>query len=78
MVVIESAGVTVMERFAVTVLGVVLESLTCTVKFVVPVAAGVPVMAPDALNVRPAGKELPLASENVYEGIPPDAMTLAL
>ena len=67
-----------MERTAVTICGVGLESCACTVKLVVPGAVGVPVMAPAALIDKPPGNELPLASENVYEGTPPAAETLAL
>lgn len=77
-VVIERAGVTVIERFAVTVCGVGLESFTCTVKFVVPCAVGLPVMAPVALIVNPADNTVPLASENVSGRLPPVAVTVAL
>ena len=77
-VVIDSAGVTVMERFAVTVCGVVLESFTWTVKLVVPGAAGIPVIAPAALIDKPLGNELPLASEKVSGKLPPLAVTVAL
>jgi len=48
------------------------------VKVVVPGAVGVPLMTPAALIVRPPGNELPLASENEYDGTPPAAEMLAL
>ena len=77
-VVIDSEGVTVIDRFAVTVCGVGLESFICTVKLVVPVAVGLPVMAPVALMVNPAGNTVPFASENVSGRVPPVAVTVAL
>jgi hypothetical protein len=77
-VVMERAGVTVIDRFAVTVCGVGLESFTCTMKLVVPVAVGLPVMAPVALIDKPAGNTLPLASEKVSGGLPPVAVTVAV
>ena len=59
-VVTDKAGLTTMLRFAGAVFAVgVSESVTVTVKFVVPTAAvvGVPEIAPvAALRVRPAGK----------------------
>jgi hypothetical protein len=60
-VVTDKAGFTTMLRLAVAVFAVgVSESVTVTVKFVVPEAVGVPEMTPvAALRVRPAGK-LPL------------------
>ena len=60
-VVTVKAGFTTMLRLAVAVSAVgVSESVTVTVKFVVPEAVGVPEMTPvAALRVRPAGK-LPL------------------
>jgi len=48
------------------------------VKLVVPGAVGVPETSPAALIDKPLGNELPLASENVYEGIPPVAAREAL
>ena len=77
-VVIDRAGVTVIDKFAVTVCGVGLESFTCTVKFVVPVAVGLPVMAPVPLIDNPAGNTLPLASEKVSGRLPPVAVTVAV
>ena len=59
-------------RFAVAVAGGVCESLTCTVKLWVPWLVGVPVMAPEELRVRPAGK-LPEVIDQVYGGTPPEA-----
>lgn len=76
-VVIDTAGVTVMERFAVMICGVELESFTCTAKFDRPAADGVPEINPEGINVRPAGK-VPLASEKVSGRLPPLAVTVAL
>ena len=59
-------------RFAVAVAGGLCESLTCTVKRWVPWLVGVPVMAPEELKVRPAGK-LPEVIDQVYGGTPPEA-----
>ena len=57
-VVTDRAGLTTMVRFAVAVLAVgVSESVTVTVKFVVPEAVGVPEITPvDALRSRPRGR----------------------
>jgi hypothetical protein len=77
-VVIVKPLVTVMERTAVAVCGIGLESFACTVKLVVPGAVGVPEMTPAALIIKPLGNELPLASENEYDGVPPVATTLTL
>ena len=52
--------------------------MACTVKLVVPGAVGIPVISPAALIDKPLGRELPLASEKVYEGTPPVAEMLAL
>jgi hypothetical protein len=68
----------VIDRFAVAVCGVGLESLTSKVKVVVPGAVGVPLMTPAALIASPDGNTLPLARENVYGDDPPAAETLAL
>jgi hypothetical protein len=43
----------------------VVESITSTVKLVLPAAVGVPLIAPAEERVNPAGKELPLARLNV-------------
>ena len=65
-VVIESAGLTVMLSCLLAVCAGWLESLTCTVKFVVPVAVGVPVIAPVlAFSCNPAGREVPLMSDQL-------------
>lgn len=66
-------------RFAVAVCAVgVSESVTCTVKLEVPVAVGVPVIAPvAAFSVSPPGR-LPLVMAQVYGDTPPAAATLAL
>ena len=45
-------------------------------KFVVPVAVGLPVMAPVPLIDNPAGNTLPLASEKVSGRLPPVAVTV--
>ena len=56
-VVIANAAFTVMLRFAVAESFGLEESVTFAVKFVVPEAVGVPVIAPVlAFRVRPAGK----------------------
>lgn len=52
-------------------------SATCTVKFDVPLAVGVPEMAPALDSARPAGK-LPDAIDHVYEGVPPLTLNAAL
>lgn len=46
------------------------ESVTLTVKFEVPDAVGVPLMAPLALRVKPAGSA-PALTDHVYGGVPP-------
>ena len=73
-VVTVSAGFTTMLRFAVAVLAVgVSASVTVTVKFTVPEAVGVPVIAPVAeFRLNPAGK-LPVVTAHVYGEIPPVA-----
>ena len=65
-VVTDKAGFTTMLKFAVAVLAVgVSESVTVTVKFVVPEAVGMPEITPVApLRVRPAGK-LPVVTAHV-------------
>ena len=45
-------------------------SVTCTVKFEVPGAAGVPLILPAALSVRGAGSE-PTVTAHVYPPVPP-------
>ena len=52
------------------------ESVTIMVKFDVPVAVGVPLIAPvAAFNVNPAGK-VPLKMDHVYGAAPPVAATV--
>jgi hypothetical protein len=48
------------------------ESVTLTVKWNVPVLAGLPEMVPAADNARPAGR-LPDATDQWYGGVPPAA-----
>jgi hypothetical protein len=57
---------TVMLRFPVAESGVgVLESVTFTVKDVLPAVVGVPVMLPAEERVNPAGREVPLPKVKV-------------
>jgi hypothetical protein len=57
----------------------VLESVTLTVKFVVPLGpVGVPVMAPPLLSVRPGGNVVPPLRVNVSVPAPPVAATVWL
>ena len=49
------AALTAIDKFAVALAELL--SVTCTVKFAVPVDEGVPLMAPAALRVSPAGSE---------------------
>jgi hypothetical protein len=51
------------------------ESVTLTVKLLVPAAVGVPEIVPFAASVNPAGN-VPLASDHVYGGVPPEAAKL--
>ena len=52
-------------------------SVTPTVKFDVPAAVGVPVIAPDeAFKDKPAGR-VPVAIDHVYGAVPPLATTVA-
>jgi hypothetical protein len=72
------AAFTVMLRFPVWVRGAgVLESATCTEKFVLPVCVGVPVIAPEGESARPAGREVPFVRLNAYGATPPDAAKVA-
>ena len=53
-------------------------SCTCTVKFDVPAALGVPLIAPvDAFNVRPAGR-VPTVTLHVSGVFPPVAVSVWL
>jgi hypothetical protein len=51
--------------------------LTATVKVAVPLAVGIPDITPLPESVRPAGR-LPDASDHVYPGVPPDALSVVL
>jgi hypothetical protein len=55
-----------------------LESETWTVRFDVPAVVGVPLMTPPVVNVSPAGNDEPLASDQVYGGVPPLAAKVVL
>jgi hypothetical protein len=63
---------TAMESFALAVNGVgVLESVAVTVKDVVPITVGVPVMTPLLpLSARPAGS-FPVVTDQNTGGVPP-------
>src|SRR5262249_5931635 len=66
---------TVMPRALVTFWA---PAVTRTVKLEVPIAVGVPEIAPvPGVSVSPAGS-VPLASDQVYGGVPPLAATVAL
>ena len=54
----------------------VCESATWTLKFVVPVVVGVPLIVPSELRVSPAGR-LPEARVQVYGFTPPVAVSVA-
>lgn len=72
-----SATFTVMLRFAVAEPFGLEESVTFTVKFEVPDAVGVPVIAPVLVfTLRPAGR-LPVLMLHVYGGVPPLACRVA-
>src|SRR5262247_3467281 len=72
---VKDPAVTVMLRALVTFCA---PAVTRTVKFAVPAAVGVPVIAPVlGVSVSPAGS-VPLASAQVYGGVPPLAATVAL
>ena len=49
-------------------------SVTLTVNLDVPIAVAVPEMIPLGVRLRPSGRE-PLASDHVYGGVPPVAMS---
>jgi hypothetical protein len=51
-----------------------LESVTFTPRLYGPGTFGVPVTWPEELKLMPAGSTPPLC-ENVYEPVPPDALT---
>lgn len=50
------------------------ESVTCTVKVVVPTIVGVPVICPLDERLRPGGKVVLLARDQLYGGVPPVAV----
>jgi hypothetical protein len=52
-------------------------SFTCTVKFPVPAAVGVPVMVPPWVSDRPAGSE-PVVVDHVLPPVPPPAASVRL
>jgi hypothetical protein len=57
-------GDTVIDRLAEAVLAGLLESVTVTVKFEVPEAVGVPVIAPlEASRLSRAGREPPVSAQ---------------
>ena len=74
-----TAAVTVMLRAFVAVCAVgVVESVTFTVKLLVPAAVGVPEIAPvDAFRVKPAGRA-PVTMLHEYGVLPPFAANVAL
>ena len=57
-----TAGLTTMDMASVPVFDA--ESVTITVKLEVPAVVGVPLIAPAADKVNPAGRELPLARDH--------------
>jgi hypothetical protein len=65
-------------RGALLVWGVVSESATSTVKLARPAVVGVPVITPAELNDNPAGRLLPLATDQVYVPEPPVADSVAV
>ena len=76
MVVIEGGALIVMLRAFVAVL--LFASFTCTVMLLVPVAVGVPVMAPELVfNDNPVGK-VPTVTDQVYGVVPPVAAKVVL
>ena len=63
-------AVTVMLRFAVALCAGELESVTLTVNEEVPAVVGVPLICPEPLSVKPAGRE-PEVSDQLYGVLPP-------
>jgi hypothetical protein len=57
-------------RFAVALCAGVLESVTFTVNEEVPAVVGVPLICPELLSVKPAGK-LPELTDQLYGVLPP-------
>jgi hypothetical protein len=75
-VVITNADATVMLKAFVA--DIAFESVTRTVKLLVPVAVGVPEITPVlAASVNPEGRT-PEASDQPYGGVPPVAASVAL
>ena len=73
-----TAAATVMPSDIVVVCGVEEESLTCTVKIVVPACVGVPLIWPvDAVRLSPAGND-PELIDHEYGAVPPVAVRIAL
>ena len=70
--------VTVMLNTRVAVLAGLLVSLACAVKSNVPTAPGVPAMTPlVGSSVRPGGSD-PLTTDQMYGGVPPLAVNVAV
>ena len=73
---VSAGGTTVMLRGCVAVTE--LASVTCTVKFVVPVPVGVPEMTPELeTSESPAGR-VPEETDQVYGVVPPMAARVVL
>ena len=69
-----AVALTVMLRLLVRESGVgVVESVTVTENGVLPAVVGVPLIAPAAESVNPAGRAVPLARIKVYGATPPVA-----
>ena len=66
----------VMLRFPIALCAGELESVTLTVNEEVPAVAGVPLIWPELLSVRPAGRE-PELSDQLYGVVPPLAASVA-
>ena len=75
-VVMITAGSTVIDSWAVEIstAGAV-ESVTVTVNSVAPAVAGLPVMVPSGARVSPVGNDDPVARDQEYGGVPPDAVS---
>ena len=69
-------AVTTMLRFAVAVCAGELESVTFTVNEEVPAVVGVPLICPELLSVKPAGK-VPELIDQLYGVVPPLAANAA-
>ena len=73
MVVIESAGLTVIESVCIAVPDPL--SVTRTVKFEVPTVVGVPLITPVGDSDNPGGNG-PIARDHEYAGVPPAAVNV--